>query len=166
MSGRTPVCVSILQLMGTRLFLSFGLLWIKRLWTFVYKSLYRRFVFIFLGKNLRVELLSCLFIINCRLFYKVFAHFTFPTAVFENSSCFIFSPILGSFIGFNLSRSSGYKVVLFYGLNLHFPDECWCWTSLLLAHYWPLVYFLLWRAYSNLSPFKENWINCLFITES
>lgn len=69
-----------------------GLVWIMLLWTFVYKSLCRCMLSVLLSRFLRVKLLGHMITLSlilwgtAKLFSKVAALFTLPSAMYEGSN--------------------------------------------------------------------------------
>ena len=119
-------CLFIHQFMEIRVISIFWLLWIKLLWTFVYKFLCWQMALFFLH-NLRIGLQNqmktpCLnFLGNVRLFSKVFAPI-YPTTVYKNSNLFISSPVFVKVCCFGYSLFSGWQVVTHCGIDLHAWD--------------------------------------------
>ena len=139
------------------------------------KALVTPYVFISCG-HLGVELLGHMVILtgnmvklpNC--FPKWLHHLTFPAAGCEGSSFSTFLSILAIFYLFNDSLPCIYKVVSYYGFDLHFPNN---YRHIFSYAPWPLVY-LLWRnVYLNTWPmfilgyllFIVKFKSCLYVLE-
>lgn len=69
-----------------------------------------------------------------KLFYRMAIDFIFPPAMYERFICFLSSWAFGFDIIFNFSYSH-------HGLNFHFSDGNWYWTSAHLLFSHPYIHF-------------------------
>lgn len=97
---------------------------------------------------------------------KWFHQFTFLPAMNEEGyslSTFLPTLIILCVCVFNFSHPSGPEVIP-CGIDLHFPNEWWCWISLhmLIGR---LYVFFVEMSIQVLYPFFFNWVICLLAVE-
>ena len=113
--GYTTVRLSTHPLKETWIVSSLGLLWIKLLWTLMYKFLRERMFSFLCGKCPGVQLLThrtCLLLKGtAKLFSWVAVPFKFLPALYEGASFFAFLPAFGVVTVFNFSHTDRYTVI-------------------------------------------------------
>lgn len=152
--------LSIPLLMDVWVVSRFGLLKIKLLCTFLYKS-FTDICFCFYWMGLmghRADLFNV--ISNSQTISKIskLGHFTLPLAIYESFSCSTSLPTFSVYQWLNCIQSNGYIVVSYCDFTWSFLDDYWCWA---LFHFleWPSVYFPLWSVCVCIFPF---WLSYLY----
>ena len=129
--GFTTIYLSNHLLMGTWVVSNLGLLQIKFPWTFVSKSSYLIYAFIFSWVNILEWNTWIILLVNIKLlryrqtvsFPKWLHHFTFPSAVHECSSSFTFLPMFGTVSLLKFSHFNRYVVICQCAFNFYFSND-------------------------------------------